>query len=226
MAAAVMLAGLWAQPASATPNEATVTLTARIAFPTVARRAPRHAARPMLRLSGVTTYSRQPQVLMVTGRSAPGGTRWVRVRLPTRPNGSSGWVPQSHVRLSATRTRIEVTLGTRTLTVWRGGSRLAVWPVGIGKPATPTPTGRFAISDALATLPAWRSVYGAHTLTLTAHSSVLRRFMGGNGLVAIHGGSTGRVGYAASNGCVILSATHLAAIRRYALPGTPVIIRP
>jgi lipoprotein-anchoring transpeptidase ErfK/SrfK len=224
--ATVMIAALGAQPSSATPD-APVTLTARIAFPTVARQAPRDDAARVAGLTGTTTYSHRAQVLMVTGRLVdPTGAGWVRVRLPERPNGAAGWVPLADVRLAGTRQRIVVDLGARTLEVWRGSTRLASWNAGVGRAQTPTPTGHFAISDALRTLPAWRGVYGEHTITLTAHSSVLQSFMGGNGLVAIHGGSAGRVGRASSNGCVLLSAPHLARLRRYALPGTPVIIRP
>ncbi len=224
--ATVMLAALGAQPSSAIP-EAPVTLTARIAFPTVARVTPHRDAAPVAALTGTTPYSHRAQVLMVTGRALdPTGARWVRVRLPERPNGAAGWVPVSDVRLAGTRRRIVVDLGSRTLAVWRGPAQLASWAAGVGRTRTPTPTGHFAISDALRTLPAWRGVYGEHTITLTAHSSVLQSFMGGIGLVAIHGGSAGRVGRASSNGCVILSAPHLVRLRRYALPGTPVIIRP
>jgi lipoprotein-anchoring transpeptidase ErfK/SrfK len=223
--ATVMIAALSAQSAAATP-EGPVTLTARVAFPIVARQAPRDGGAPVATLIGTTPYSHRAQILMVTGRAVdPTGASWVRVRLPERPNGAAGWVPVSDVRLAGTRQRIVVDLGARTLEVWRGPVRLVSWAAGVGRPQTPTPTGHFAISDALRTLPAWRGVYGEHTITLTAHSSVLESFMGGNGLVAIHGGNTGRVGRAASNGCVILSAPHLTRLRRYARPGTPVIIR-
>jgi lipoprotein-anchoring transpeptidase ErfK/SrfK len=220
-----MLAALGAQSSSAIPEEP-VTLTARVAFPTVAREAPRRDAPRVAVLSGTTPYSHRAQVLMVTGRTVDSaGAGWVRVRLPERPNGAAGWVPVSDVRLAGTRRRIVVDLDARTFEVWRGSTRLASWSAGVGRAQTPTPTGRFAVSDALRTLPAWRGVYGEHTITLTAHSSVLESFMGGNGLVAIHGGSAGRVGSAASNGCVILSAPHLDRLRHYALPGTPVVIR-
>ena len=109
----------------------------------------------------------------------------------------------------------------------RGTRRLASWPAGIGGPGTPTPVGRFAIQDPVPTLPEWRGVYGAHTLTLTAHSPTLRRFMGGDALVAIHGAGSGRV----------LAGRHALELRlrdplrarprgaaRHARAGTPVII--
>ncbi len=144
-----------------------------------------------------------------------------------RPNQASGWVRADRVRLSATRVRFEVHVRSRSLEIWRGTRRLAAFPAGVGRAATPTPVGRFAIEDPFVTLPEWRGVYGRFTLTLTAHSPALRSFMGGNGLVAIHGTGAGRgwrVGTASSNGCVVLGERALAVAARFAKAGTPVLI--
>lgn len=203
-------------------------VTARVVVPGPALGAPRAGAKPVMRLAGSTTWSGAAQRLMVTGRHRDArGRDWVRVQLPVRPNESNGWVPAERVRLSTTRIRFEVHLGSRRLEIWRGTRRLASWPAGIGRPGTPTPVGRFAIQDPVPTLPEWRGVYGAHTLTLTAHSPTLRTFMGGDALVAIHGAGSGRswrVGTPSSYGCVILSEPALAVAARHARAGTPVII--
>lgn len=204
------------------------TETARVVVPATALGAPHAGAAPRLRLVGHTAWSGGAQRLMVTGEHTDAsGRRWVRVQLPVRPNGSSGWVPADHLRLSATRIRFEVHVASRRLEIWRGTRRLAAWPAGVGRAGTPTPVGRFAIQDPVPTLPGWRSVYGAFTLTLTAHSPTLQSFMGGDALVAIHGTGSGRswrVGVASSHGCVILSDAALATAARYARAGTPVVI--
>src|SRR5919198_3302965 len=44
------------------------------------------------------------------------------VYLPTRPNGSSGWVPRSQVRVHRDPYRVEIDLGAHRLTVWRDGA--------------------------------------------------------------------------------------------------------
>jgi lipoprotein-anchoring transpeptidase ErfK/SrfK len=197
-------------------------------MPVTALGAPRAGARARMRLWGVTEWSGAAQRLMVTGRHRDRrGHDWVRVQLPMRPNETTGWVRADRVRLSATRVRFVVHLGSRRLEIWRGTRRLASWPAGVGRPATPTPTGRFAIQDPVPTHPAWVRVYGRYTLTLTAHSTALRTLMGGDALVAIHGAGAGRpwrVGKASSYGCVILGERELAVAARYARPGTPVII--
>ena len=230
-AALVLVAGPWS-PASAAESleaRATPTVTARVMKPADALGAPRAGARHKMRLYGATAWSHGAQRLMVTGRyTDAAGRRWVRVQLPIRPNHSSGWVRADRVHLSATRVRIEVHTRSRTLEIWHARRRLAVFPAGVGRPGTPTPAGRFAIEDPFVTLPAWRGVYGRYTLTLTAHSAALRRFMGGNGLVAIHGtGSAAawKVGTASSNGCVVLSDRALAVVARFAKAGTPVLIQ-
>jgi lipoprotein-anchoring transpeptidase ErfK/SrfK len=233
LCAGAAVAGLsFAPAAGATPataqERATPALTARVVLPTTAYGAPRWGARRVMSLRGATTWTGSAQRLLVTGRHTdPAGRDWVRVHLPVRPNGTSGWVRANRVRLSATRVRLEVHLGSRRLEIWRGPRLLHRFSAGIGRPGTPTPVGRFAIQDPVPTVPGWRSVYGAWTLTLTAHSNVLKHFMGGDGLVAIHGTGTGRgwrVGQPSSNGCVILAEPELAVAARYARAGTPVVI--
>jgi lipoprotein-anchoring transpeptidase ErfK/SrfK len=216
-----------AAPATAHDRGAPV-LTARVVLPTTAYGAPRWGARRVMALRGATAWTGSAQRLLVTGRhSDVAGREWVRVQLPIRPNGTAGWVRANRVRLSGTRVRFEVHLGSRRMEIWRGARRLHAFSAGIGRPGTPTPVGRFAIQDPVPTLPGWRAVYGAWTLTLTAHSNVLMRFMGGDGLVAIHGTGTGRgwrIGQPSSNGCVILGEPELAVAARYARTGTPVVI--
>lgn len=198
-------------------------VTAHVVAPTVARRAPDRRGVPVYGVSGLTAFSKRPQALLVTGRrTGHDGRRWVQVQLPIRPNGSVAWVPARAVSLSVTRVRVVVHRSARVLEVWRGGRRLHRWPAGVGRPGTPTPLGVFGVQDPMRTLPGWRGVYGEWTIALNAHSEVLRSFMGGDGLVAIHGGSLGRVGRPSSNGCVILAPAHLRALARLVRPGTPV----
>jgi lipoprotein-anchoring transpeptidase ErfK/SrfK len=228
--ALAVVAGLVLVPApdAHAAGGAEATLVARVVVPATARAAPRLGARRVMRLTGVAEWSRGAQVLMVTGRRRDrAGRDWVRVQLPIRPNGTTGWVPRRSLRLTGTQVRFEVHLGSRRLEIWRGSRRVASWPAGIGRAGTPTPVGRFAIQDAVVTLGAWRGIYGDFTVALTAHSPTLRTFMGGPALIGIHGtgsGGAARIGRPSSNGCLVLGARALAQAARYAMPGTPVII--
>jgi hypothetical protein len=198
--------------------------TARILYPVAGRAAPRPRARVVGGLVHYTAFSRRPQVLMVTGSATDdSGRDWVRVQLPRRPNGSSAWVPQDAVQLQSTGVRLRVRLRARKVEVWRDGRRTHSYRAAVGTGGTPTPRGLFAIQDPVVAGEHQRSYLGPYILTLTAHSTVLREFMGGNGLVAIHGtNAPGLLGQAVSNGCVRVANDTIRALWRVARPGTPV----
>lgn len=219
-----------ADPASA--NDPGLSWTARILEPVTARTAPTATAHRAARLLHYTAFSRRPQVLMVTGSAeetlASGGTRsWVRVQLPTRPNGSQGWVPRTAVTLGATRIRIRVVLGAKRVEIVRDGKVSDSFRAAVGTGSTPTPTGNFAVQDPVVAGAAESTYLGPYIITLTAYSSVLRSFMGGNGLVAIHGtNAPGSLGQAVSHGCVRISNDAVRTLWKVADPGTPVDIVP
>ena len=167
---------------------------------------------------------------MVTGNAEQtlrnGTTRgWVRVQLPKRPNGSQGWVPREAVALAATSVRIRVRLGAKRVEVVREGKTIKSFKAAVGTGNTPTPTGGFAVQDPVTAGPAQSSYLGPYIITLTAYSTVLRSFMGGDGLVAIHGtNAPSQLGTAASHGCVRVSNSAIRTLRTFAEPGIPVDI--
>jgi hypothetical protein len=57
---------------------------------------------------------------------------WVRVFLPTRPNGSQGWVKRRSVRVFTNGYRLVVRLRSNELRLWRGDRLLARYPVALG----------------------------------------------------------------------------------------------
>src|SRR5581483_1131193 len=70
-------------------------------------------------------------------------TRWYRVQLPIRPNGSTGWARGGALELERVATRIVVDLSERRLRLYRSGRLVLRAAVGIGSPRTPTPTGSY-----------------------------------------------------------------------------------
>jgi lipoprotein-anchoring transpeptidase ErfK/SrfK len=151
--------------------------------------------------------------------------KWVRVYLPTRPNGSQGWVRRRAVREYTNGYRIVVRLRAHKLHLWRGTKLISTYPVAVGAPATPTPRGLFYITELLKPLDPNGS-YGPYSFGLSAHSNVLQTFGGGDGRVGLHGtDQPGLIGSSISHGCIRLRN---AAVRRLAhiLPlGTPVYVR-
>ncbi|HYB26199.1 MAG TPA: L,D-transpeptidase [Solirubrobacteraceae bacterium] len=169
-------------------------------------------------------------LLVVAPPRAAHGRCWLRVRLPSRPNGSAGWINARRVDLEPTPWRIVVSTARRTLTLFRTGKAVRTVSVVVGKPSTPTPDGLFAVWWAIPWHP--DDFLGSWVLELTAHSDVLRQFDGGDGTVAIHGrGGTSlqdRLGTALSHGCIRLSNDAIdwlvQTIGPSRVPGTPVQI--
>lgn len=149
---------------------------------------------------------------------------WLEVRVPMRPNGRKGWVRRSalgplyRVRtlLVVVRRKLRATLYDRGRPIWRA-------PVGIGKPSTPTPAGRFWIREKFRTFDP-SGLYGPVAFGSSDYS-VLSDWPGG-GIVGIHGTSEpSLIPGRPSHGCIRVRNK---AVRRlwHLMPiGTPLLIR-
>lgn len=149
---------------------------------------------------------------------------WVDVALATRPNGSSGWVATADVHESTDDVVITVSLSDHLLRVTRGGSVAVETPIAVGAPGTPTPTGRFYVTDLVDTGKPNRA-YGAFAFGISAHSDVLDQFGGGDGQIGIHG--TNRpdsIGRSVSHGCVRVPDQVIEALAHSIPLGTPATI--
>jgi lipoprotein-anchoring transpeptidase ErfK/SrfK len=166
-------------------------------------------------------------ILQVTGvaRDAE-GRRWVRVRLPVRPNGTQGWLPVDVMRLNTNRLRIRVDLSERRLTLFRSGVRVMRLTVAVGTRQNPTPTGRFAVAELIRTHSPG-AFLGPVVFPITGFSETLNEYAGGNGRVALHGTSLpALLGTRASHGCVRIHNRDVVRLARVVRPGTPVDIVP
>jgi hypothetical protein len=149
---------------------------------------------------------------------------WYRVQLPVRPNGSTGWVRARDVKLFRVRTRIEIDLGERRIDFFRDGRRVLRVPAAIGKPGTPTPTGRFYVNQRLLSGDP-SGPFGPGAIGISAFSPVLTGWTQG-GPVAIHGtNNPASIGRAASYGCLRIENRHAEQMLRANPEGTPVVIR-
>jgi lipoprotein-anchoring transpeptidase ErfK/SrfK len=164
-------------------------------------------------------------VLPVLGES-PGadGLGWLRVSLPGRPNGHSGWIRQRSTKLMARSWHIVVNTSRRTVTAYKSGRPVRTVKAVVGKSSTPTPHGVFFVEEAIQLRPS--DVGGPFALALSARSNVLQEFDGGPGQIGVHGlrNVGGVLGTAVSHGCVRLdNATMRWLVLRIA-PGTPITI--
>ena len=174
-----------------------------------------------LNVNGVPTVFGVRGAIRTTGCEAS----WYRVQIPVRPNGTVAYVRAGDVFLGRIRTRIVVDLGEHRLTLFRDGRPLLAITVAVGSAATPTPTGRFYVSQRLLSAdPA--GAYGPAALGISAFSDVLTQWTQG-GPIAIHGtNEPSLIGQSVSNGCIRVRNATLRRIFAAAIAGTPVVIRP
>lgn len=169
---------------------------------------------------GITT------LMILDRRPGADGRLWVRVLLPRRPNGTSGWVPAESLTLMTTPLRIRVDLSSRRLFLYRSGRLVRSVQVAVGTPETPTPTGLFAVAEMIHAKPS-NGFLGPIVFPLTGFSDVLNEYAGGNGRVAMHGTSLPElIGTRASHGCVRILNRDVVALSRIVRPGVPVRITP
>lgn len=167
-----------------------------------------------------------PTVLPVLGTTTdPDDRTWLRVKLPGRPNGHTGWIlPHPAAWLTLTSWRIRVDTSQRRIQVFRSGRLVRTLRGIVGAPSTPTPRGHFFVEESVRL---GRSRVGApFALALSARSNVLEQFAGGPGQIALHGlGNVGgTIGTAVSHGCVRLKNRQIRWLVKRIGPGVPVAI--
>jgi lipoprotein-anchoring transpeptidase ErfK/SrfK len=192
-------------------------LIARLLAPTALRLAP--GGRPIARL-GIRTEFGSRRVLAVTARRAG----WLAVIAPEQHNGRRGWIPERRVQLAATDLSVHIDRSARRLTLRRAGRALRRFPVAVGRPGTPTPTGRFAITDKLHPDRA-DSPYGCCALALSGHQTRLVPGWPGGDRLAIHAtAQVETVGTRASLGCLRAYERDVRALMRVVPVGAPVFV--
>ncbi len=168
-----------------------------------------------------------PTVLGVVGARAAGGgcaPMAYKVQLPVPPNGHSGWISASAVRVFGVDSRIVVELSERRLVAYRNGEQVLSARVAIGSPQSPTPVGRYFINERWL-LANGNGPFGIAALGISAHSNVLRDWVQG-GPIALHGtNEPASIGQAVSHGCVRLSNADMRKLLPFAPVGTPVVVR-
>ena len=152
------------------------------------------------------------------------GVPWLQVMLPGRPNSSTGWIAQQGTRTASTSWSLRVDLARRRVSAFWEGRLVRAFAAVVGKPSTPTPTGRFFVEEAI--MMRAGEPGGPIALTLSARSNVLQEFEGGPGQIGIHGRDNlgGHLGSAESHGCVRLATASINWLAARIGPGVPVRI--
>ena len=175
------------------------------------------------RVGALTRFGSQRALSVVATRRG----RWLAVTEAGIERNRTVWVDAraGGLRYSRTPLELDVDLSDRTLTVRRGDDVLRRVSVGVGAFDSPTPTGRFAVTDELDGR-SFSAAYGCCILALSAVQTNLPRGWAGGNRVAIHGTlSPSDFGQAVSAGCVHAPDADLRWLMRIVPLGTPVVIR-
>lgn len=192
----------------------------------VARSAPVRIARAIEGVSANRPISGRRTYLPVIGHSTDQeGADWLKVMLPGRPNSHTGWIPAATATLTKTPWRIGVDLSARRVRIFNEGRQVRSFRAIVGTSSTPTPQGPFFVEELVRL--GGGAVGAPAALALSARSNVLKQFEGGPGQIAFHGTRNvgGRLGTAASHGCIRLRTKAIRWLAAHVGGGSPVDIR-
>jgi L,D-transpeptidase catalytic domain len=149
---------------------------------------------------------------------------WAAVPTPYFENGRLAWVRLDPRRLKAYTVfyEVEVDLSEYRATLLRRDKPIRSFPVSIGRPEAPTPTGEFAVTDTFRG--GLNPVYGCCAVALTARQTRLPSGWLGGDRIAIHG-TSGTLGAPISTGCVRAEDENVSELVDRLPPGTPVTIQ-
>jgi len=166
-----------------------------------------------------------PQTFLVEGSAGDtSGHTWYRVMLPIKPNGSSGWVPATAVRVTGIHDALVVYLRSFRLDLLVDKRVVRRFAIGVGKDNTPTPSGVYYIKE-LIRPPNQNTIYGHYVLGLNGFSNVLVHWPDG-GVIGIHGTNDMRsIGRQVSHGCIRMSNADITYLAHLLPLGTPVSVR-
>jgi len=190
----------------------------------VARAEPSPTAKKVAKLT-LKTPEKTDDLVFVLDRTEVDGEEWLRVRLPVRPNNTTGWVPADALSsLQPLDTWLKISTKTFKITLIKNGKKVFSAPIGVGQSQWPTPKGQFYIRAKLKGYGGAGSVYGPLAYITSATSDTLTDWPGG-GLVGVHGtNSPGIIPGRISHGCVRLKNADILKLEKLMPVGTPITI--
>jgi lipoprotein-anchoring transpeptidase ErfK/SrfK len=155
---------------------------------------------------------------------SPNG-RFGRVPVPYGGRDVTGWIDLRGLDRSTTRVTVRADLSDHRIVVERAGRVVARIVAATGAPGSPTPPGRYFVTDRIPFHVG--SVLGSFAFGISGIQPNLPAGWNGGDQLAIHGtNSPGTIGTSASAGCLRVSEAALARLKPLLRLGTPVIITP
>jgi hypothetical protein len=188
------------------------------------RRAARRGSRRVGRLRSLTEDGYPEVYLALRSHRTTDGQLWIRIRIPARPNGQTGWVRRGAPgALHAVTTALVIDRRRSRARLRRSGRRVWRAAIGHGAPGTPTPAGRFYIREKLRNTDG-SPIYGPWAFGTSPYAA-LSDWPGG-GVIGIHGtNEPGLIPGRPSHGCVRVRNRAIRRLARVMPVGTPVRIR-
>ncbi len=149
------------------------------------------------------------------------------------PAKASGQPAATTTSLASNR-QIVLELGKRTISLVEGSKVLGSWPVAIGDPSTPTPTGTFSVRNKVVNPQYQSTKSGKNNPTIGPNGPLGDRWIGfhtsGPNQFGIHGTPpawewTVKQRQAVSHGCVRMLTPHVRYLFDQVDVGTPVIVK-
>jgi hypothetical protein len=189
------------------------------------RVAPRVDARSTGLLRIVTEDGYPNVYLLLSQHQAANGELWVHIRVPGRPNGRTGWVPREAVgAYHLVRTMLLIDRRTLRATLYKRGRAIFHARVGVGKPSTPTPGGRFWVREKFQ-VRTHTGLYGPRAIGTSAYAPGLTDWPKG-GVVGLHGtGQPQLIPGRPSHGCIRMRNADITRLYRHLPLGTPIRVR-
>ncbi len=204
-------------------NETTFTTWAMANYAGAIRVQPSAHSRSIARLRFGTPDGLGLQVYVLLSQRTTSSGTWVKLRVPGRPNGRTGWVQRGALEgYQVVHTELIVNRAARRVTLYRNGKAIFRAPVGVGKPSTPTPAGHFWITEAFSSDVA---AYGPYAFGTTDYSNTEADWPGG-GVVGLHGtDESWLVPGDPSHGCIRLHNSDILRLKKLLPIGTPLWIQ-
>jgi lipoprotein-anchoring transpeptidase ErfK/SrfK len=222
-AAPAAAAGTGDQQVVKLSNEQTTTLWAHPGSTSLIRYNPSRKSHAFRRLH-LMTEDGFPEIYIALAQTVDKyGVQWVKIRVPMRPNGKTGWVPRDALgRFQTVHTQLILDRHKLRITLYRSGRKIWSTPVGIGRPSMPTPAGHFYIRERIKALQGG-TIYGPYAFG-TSDYSTLSEWPGG-GVVGIHGTNEPQlIPGRPSHGCIRLPNRKVTQLWHLLPLGTPLHI--
>ena len=151
------------------------------------------------------------------------GGRYGRLSVPYAGSAGAGWIPLDGLRQRRTSIAVHVSLSRHRIEVLRRGHVVIRAAAATGAASSPTPRGRYFVTDRVSLDPG--GDLGRFALGLSGVQPRPPAGWTGGDQLAIHGTSDpSSIGRAESAGCIRVSDGTLARLRRIVGLGTPVLI--